>query len=357
MYPRPLPQWNRLERVSDEGVAETPSGGTWGSVLTCQELAAIGGVGFTPVGQVFGAAVYAAGHPGGSQCPGASTVQVPEPGDPGGFGPLVEAKYRATRTAVDRMTAHCAALGGHGVVGVQVSRGPFVFGGLGFTVAGTAVRAVDDAARPRRPFISAVSGQDFARLVMSGWIPAGLAAGIAIGALHDDRATVRHARPWSGNAEMAGWTALVNRARQRARDRLEEDIRRLGAEGAVIADMRLHARERDCPVAVGRRDHIVEVTLTGTAIVSFSPADRARAGPVLTVMPVGTLPYQAVWPAAQLGTEVHGYLADREQVPRRRWPTCPTTLRTDRCRRMRSRPRRTGGNRTVLSPRKKTPGT
>lgn len=342
--------------MSDERpAAGTPSGGTWGSVLTCQELAAVGSAGFTPVGQVFGAAVYATGYAGGSQCPGAgapdggmpappAAAQVPELGDPAGFWPLVEAMYQARRAAVDRMTAQCAALGGHGVVGVRLSRGPFVFGGLGFTAAGTAVRAAGNAAGPRRPFVSAVSGQDFARLVMSGWIPAGLVFGIAIGALHDDRTTVRQARPWSGNAEMAGWTALVNRARQGARDRLEGDIRRLGAEGAVIAEMRMQARDRDCPVAVGRRDHIVEVTLTGTAIVSFSPADHARAGPVLTVTPVGTLPYQAVW--ARQG----------RYLPLRRWPICPRTLPTKRCAPMRTRPCRTGGSLTVLRP-PKTPGT
>jgi uncharacterized protein YbjQ (UPF0145 family) len=201
--------------------------------------------------------------------------------------------YQARRTAVDRMTAHCAALGGHGVVGVLLSRGPFVFGGVGFTVAGTAVRAAGNALMPPRPFVSAMSGQDFARLVRSGWIPAGLVHGIAIGVLHDDRTTVRQARPWSGNAEMTGWTTMVNRARQGARRRLEDDIRRLGAEGAVIADMRMHARVRDCPVAVGRRDHIVEVTLIGTAIVSFSRADCSSTGPVVTVTPLGTPPYQA----------------------------------------------------------------
>jgi uncharacterized protein YbjQ (UPF0145 family) len=264
-------------------------------MLTCQELAAVGGAGFTPVGQVFGAAVYAAEYAGGSQCPGSPAAQVPSPGDPGGFGLLVETMYQARRAAVDRMAAQCDALGGHGVVGVRLSRGPFVFGGVGFTAAGTAVRAAGDAARPRRPFVSAVSGQDFARLVLSGWIPAGLAFGIAIGALHDDRATVRQGRPWSGNAEMAGWTTMVNLARQGARDRLGEDIRRLGAEGAVIAGMVMHAHARDCPVAVGRRDHIAEVTLTGTAIVRFAQADRAPAGPVRTVMPVGTLPYQPLW--------------------------------------------------------------
>jgi len=49
-------------------------------------------------------------------------VQAAGPGD-AGFGPLVEAMYQARQTAIDRMTAECAALGGHGVVGVRLSRG------------------------------------------------------------------------------------------------------------------------------------------------------------------------------------------------------------------------------------------
>jgi uncharacterized protein YbjQ (UPF0145 family) len=203
--------------------------------------------------------------------------------------------YQARRAAVDRMTAECAALGGHGVVGVRLSRGPFALGGLEFTAVGTAVRAAGAASGPRVPFTSAVSGQDFARLVMAGWVPAGLALGIAIGSRHDDRMTTRQARPWSGNAEVAGWTALVNQTRQDARRRLEDDVRRLGAEGVVIAGMQMRARARDCPVAVGRRDHIVEVTLTGTAIASFSGAGHSHAGPALAVMPLGTRPRQAVW--------------------------------------------------------------
>ena len=279
--------------------------GTWGSVLACQELAAVGSVGFAAVGQVFGAAVFGAGSPSGSSCPGAtgaaggemrvpSADQVPGRGDPGGFGPLVKAMYAARRVAVDRMTAECAALGGHGVVGVRLSRGPFGLG-LEFTAAGTAVHAASVAAGPRVPFTCALSGQDFARLVRAGWVPAGLALGIAIGSRHDDRTTTRQARRWSGNAEMAGWTALVNQVRQDARRRLEDDVRRLGAEGVVIAGMQMRARERDCPVAVGRRDHIVEVTLTGTAIVGFSHAGHPHAGPALAVMPLGTSPRQALW--------------------------------------------------------------
>ena len=276
-------------------MADARPGGTWGSVLSCQELAAVGSVGFAPVGQVFGAAVYAAGAASGSRCPGApgssggglaALVPGPRDGDPGGFGPLVEAMYQARRTAVDRMVEQCTALGGHGVVGARLSRGPFAFGGLEFTAIGTAVRAAGAGAVPA-PFTSDLSGQDFARLITSGWVPAGLVLGVAIGARHDDRATTRQARPWSGNAEMSGWTALMSQARQDARGRLEEDVRRLGAEGVVIADMELRTRQRDCPAAVGRRDHIVEVALVGTAIASFSGAGHPAASPALAVMQLG----------------------------------------------------------------------
>jgi uncharacterized protein YbjQ (UPF0145 family) len=291
--------------ATEATVADAQPGGTWGSVLSCEEFAAIGGVGFAPVGQVFGAAVYAAGSASGSSCLGApgpsgalmpapSAVQVPARDDPGGFGPLVEAMYQARRAAVDRMTAECAALGGHGVVGVRLARGSFFLGGLEFTAIGTAVRAAGGAGL-RVPFTSALSGQDFARLVAAGWMPAGLVLGIAIGSRHDDRTTARQARPWSGNAEMAGWSELVNQTRREAGRRLGEDVQRLGAEGAVTADMRMRVRQRDCPAAVGRRDHIVEVTLIGTAIASFANAGHRPSGPPLAIMRLGPRRSQAIW--------------------------------------------------------------
>ena len=279
--------------------AAARSGGTWGSALTCQEFAAVGSVGFEPAGQVFGAAVYAAASAGGSSCPaasGAADGTMPAPpdaqaaglGDAGSYGPLVEAMYQARDAAIDRMTAQCAAVGGHGVVGVRLSRGRFALGGLEFTAVGTAVRAPGAAAAPRLPFTSDLSGQDFARLIMAGWVPAGLALGIAVGSRHDDRITARQARPWSGNAEVAGWTELVNESRKDARRRLESDVRQLGGEGVVIAGMQMQVREQGCPAAVGRRDHVVEVTFTGTAIVRFSPARHRHAGPAVAIMPLGS---------------------------------------------------------------------
>ena len=205
-------------------------------------------------------------------------------GDPGSFGPLVQAMYQARHAALDRMTAECAALGGHGVVGVRLSQGLFPLGGLEFTAIGTAVCAAGTAPGPRPPFTSDVSGQEFAKLIMTGWVPAGLALGISMGSRHDDRVTARQARWRSGNVEVAGWTELVSESRRDARRRLEDDVRRLGAEGVVIAAMQMRVRERDCPVTVGRRDHIVEATFIGTAIAGFCRAGQRHAGPALAVM-------------------------------------------------------------------------
>jgi uncharacterized protein YbjQ (UPF0145 family) len=185
------------------------------------------------------------------------------------------------------MITECAELGGHGVVGVHVSRGAFPLGGTQFTVIGTAVRAPGVAHGQAAPFTSDVSGQDFAKLVMTGWVPVGLVLGVSIGSRHDDRDTARQARWGSGNAEVAGWADLVSQSRHDARRQLENDVRRLGAEGVVIATMQMRVRERDCPETVGRRDHIAEATLIGTAVARFSRAGQPHGDPALAIMSLG----------------------------------------------------------------------
>jgi uncharacterized protein YbjQ (UPF0145 family) len=276
-------------------MAALRSSGTWGSALTADEFAAIRSAGFEPVGQVFGAAVYSAGSASGPGCPGAPgssgdgsplrpATQLSGRDGAGSLGPLVQAMEQARHTAVGRMITECAELGGHGVVGVRLSRGMFPLGGTQFTVIGTAVRAPGAAHGQSAPFTSDVSGQDFAKLIMTGWVPVGLALGISIGSRHDDRSTTRQARWNSGNAEVAGWTDLVTQARHDARHQLETDVRRLGAEGVVIAAMQLHVRQRDCPATVGRYDHMVEATLIGTAVARFSHAGERHIGPALTIM-------------------------------------------------------------------------
>jgi uncharacterized protein YbjQ (UPF0145 family) len=271
-------------------MAEIRRSGTWGSALSPDEFAAIRSVGFDSAGQVLGAAVYNVGYTGGYGCPGGWSsygygtgpartpgTQVSSRGGYGSFGPLVQTMYEARRTAIGRMIAECAELGGHGVVGVRLSIGPFPAGGLEFKAIGTAVRA-PGAPPLRQPFTSDLSGQDFAKLVMKGWMPAGLVLGISIGARHDDWLTVGQTRWGSGNAEVTGYTELVNDARHDARTQLKADVKRIGAQGVVVAEMEFRVRERECPAQEGRRDHIVEAINIGTAIVRFN-SHSERDGP------------------------------------------------------------------------------
>ena len=160
-------------------MAEIRHSGTWGSALSTEEFAAIRSVGFEPVGQVLGAAVYNIGFSGGYNCPGAwsgfgsyaqayrSVTQVSGRGGYGSFGPLTQAMYDARHLAISRMTTECAELGGHGIVGVSLSIGSFPAGGLEFKAIGTAVRAPGSAPLAQ-PFSSDLSGQDFAKLIHVG---------------------------------------------------------------------------------------------------------------------------------------------------------------------------------------------
>jgi len=259
--------------VTRARMAEMQSGGTWGSALTADEFAAIRGAGFEPVGQVFGAAVHVAVSATGAVCPGAWRSS----GGLEPFRPLARAMYQARQAAIGRMVDECVQLGGHGVVGVRLSDAVLPFGGLQFTAIGTAVRA-PGAAAPRAPFTADVSGQDFAKLISTGWVPVGIAQGISIGARHDDWTTARQARWNFRNAEVTGWTELVNQCRQDARGQLAADVGRLGAEGVVLTAMRMRVSGRDCPVTVGQHDHVVEAIVTGTAIVSFPLAGERAAG-------------------------------------------------------------------------------
>ena len=61
-------------------------------------------------------------------------------------------------------------------------------------------------------------------MISTGWVPAGLALGISVGSRHDDWLTVGQTRWGAGNAEVVGYTELVNDARHDARQQLEKDV-------------------------------------------------------------------------------------------------------------------------------------
>jgi uncharacterized protein YbjQ (UPF0145 family) len=280
---------NHLPPAAESRLAEIRRSGTWGSALSADEFTAIRGVGFEPVGQVLGAAVYNVGYTGGYACPGAwagygasyvtpyrSVTAVSGVSSLGSFGPMVQTLYQARRTALGRMSAECAELGGHGVVGVMLTIGSFPAGGLEFKAIGTAVRAPGGVAL-KKPFTSDLSGQDFAKLIMAGWVPVGMALGISVGARHDDWLTINQTRWGTGNTEVSGYTDLVNQSRHDARTQLDQDVARLGGRGVVVKTMDMRIRERECPMVEHRRDHIAEVTIIGTAIAQFTRSQPSRA--------------------------------------------------------------------------------
>jgi uncharacterized protein YbjQ (UPF0145 family) len=294
-------QGRGLPPAAQARLAEIRGSGTWGSALTSDEFTAIRASGFQPVGQVLGAAVYNLGYTGGYMCPAAASgygfgvglgqyattyrtvTSVSGSGTYSSYAPLVQTMYEARRKAIGRMTAECAALGGHGVVGVRLTIGSFPAGGLEFKAIGTAVTA-PGAVPLATPFTSDLSGQDFAKLILAGWVPAGLVLGISVGARHDDWMTVTQTRWGSGNVEVQGYTELMNDTRHDARHQLERDVARHGAEGVVLQKMEVRVGEHECTMQEGRRDHVVEATIIGTAIARFGRPGQHRMPAPLAIM-------------------------------------------------------------------------
>ncbi|PYC84711.1 hypothetical protein C7C46_07300 [Streptomyces tateyamensis] len=294
--------WNGagLPPVAAARVAEVRASGTWSSALSTGEFAAIRSVGFEPVGQVMGSAVYHVGRSGRYwgyyDClyPGAGRVGrwsspagVALSGNGAPSAGLVQVLDAARRAALGRMTAECAALGGDGVVAAQLRMAPFPAAPncLEFKVIGTAVRAAGPV-RPRWPFTCHLDGQGFAKLVAAGWVPVDLLVAMSIGVRHDDYTTRRQSNSWS-NTEVDGWTALVHHVRADARVQLRRQAGLRGGDGLILADSGLEVWEEPCIHSSQnneQQDHVVESTLLATTIARFATAPAAPR--TLTVLPL-----------------------------------------------------------------------
>jgi uncharacterized protein YbjQ (UPF0145 family) len=280
------------------------TGGAWGSTLRVGDFAAIRSVGFEPVGQVFGAAVYYLSTVLGAGCPGTSAEYALRdsphlPGEAvrrslapvyGAVDPaakVAQGLYEGRHTAIERMTDQCAELGGHGIVGAalrikEIPPDTLTAGAIEFTVIGTAVRA-SGCPPLRRPFASDLSGPDFAKLIMTGWVPAGIALGISVSGLHDDSVTTSSGPLRTGNAEVPAYTALVTKARRDARRHLGEAVRGVGADGVVVSATALRVRIDSCHAHPGGTDYFAEEITTGTAVTRFAGPTEATP-PRLSVL-------------------------------------------------------------------------
>ena len=124
---------------------------------------------------------------------------------------IAQALCDGYRTAIDRMTRACSDLGGHGIVGASLqvteNRGDnFTAATVEFEVTGTAVRG-HGCPPLAHPFTSGLSGPDFAKLLIDGWVPAGIVLGISAAGLHDTLVTTSSG-PWgAGDAEVPSYPA------------------------------------------------------------------------------------------------------------------------------------------------------
>lgn len=280
-------------------IAEVRGSGTWSSALSTGEFAVLRAVGFEPVGQVMGSAVYHVGRSGrywgyhdclygGMQY---AFNSAPAPIALSGRGApsagLVEVLDRARRAALDRMTAECSALGGDGVVAAQLTVAPFVAqpSCLEFKVVGTAVRAAG-ALRAPQPFTCHLDGQGFAKLVTAGWVPVELLYGMSIGVRHDDYTTRAQTRSWS-NTEVSGWSELVEAVRSDARAHLRAQTGRRGGDGVILSAgrLRIWGESCICRSSDDQQDHVAEATLLGTTVARFTAREEPRTLTVMSLDP------------------------------------------------------------------------
>lgn len=276
-------------------IADARAGHTWSSALAVDEFAAIKSAGFVPVGQVMGSSVYRtstyrmwadcgarSGFFGGGD---ARTITTAD-GD-NGYLDYVRGRYEMRHLAMSRMADECRALGGCGVVATRLTIHRFE-GDANMTeyrAIGTAV-AAPGVPSPGRPFLSHVTGQEFAQLFAAGWIPVDLALGIAVGVRHDDYATRTSTGWFSGNQEVGGWTDLLARTRHAARANFHADAARTGGEGLLISSAQLDIWERECRSSDKQTDHLVEAMFLGTSIAGFARTGAHRPPAPLTIMPL-----------------------------------------------------------------------
>lgn len=274
-------------------LAESDRVGSWTSDLSSAELVAVRGVGFEPAGLVLGSSIYHLGSQWGAlgfgvwgrsgyyrsyPCPHGYSYMVEghEWGQNWEHTQYERGMEEAFGLALSRLVSEAQAIHAHGVVGVRVTLRAVqgMSQVVEVTVLGTAVR------RPgvpplAVPFTSHLSGQDFAKLISTGWIAAGLVMGVAAVEADDGCGTRQILNSWN-NWEVEQYSDAVERCREIAVHRLEEAAGHLG-EGVVGVEADLSIRE-----AGGREAKVADMRAIGTAVRQFRRA--SMPDPPLTIM-------------------------------------------------------------------------
>lgn len=167
-----------------------------------------------------------------------------------------QAETNAMTAAADRLRDECAKVGGAGVVGVEVEVQVRQYHAE-VSLVGTAVRPVGQDSHLGRPFVSDLSGKDFALLDQAGWQPLGIAFGTSF--VYAPRRSAGTAiRQKSQNVELTNFTEALYNARESAMERMQSSAIALGGDGVVAVQV------RDGPMGFAR--HAIAFTAWGTAV-------------------------------------------------------------------------------------------
>lgn len=240
-------------------------------------------VGLTPLGQVAGTAVceIAHGEPaveGRTHAYAFSTLTHDCP-------TLAQSLVAGRRRAVERLGAAARSRGAHGILAMgtvarrlrwHIPTGQALLREVvEYTVIGTAV-AVPGEPPPDRPFISHLSGQDVAKLLLIGLVPCGLVHG-AGAVVTGAPVNAAGQRPGYSSWEVANWTGAMGAARSLALADLAEQVRAVGGDAAIGVEI----AEREIPFL---DRHLLEVVVTATATTHFRTDLRPpSASTVLTL--------------------------------------------------------------------------
>lgn len=286
-----------LPPVARARVERAAAGRLRTSLFAAREAAALGAVGFEPVGDVMGCVVEHIGW-GGYGCgayvgTGIGRYSYAPPtvtsgmGGYSGYAPYVDALYYGFEVALHRMLMEAQALGADGVVGVRWTQERLdANNNREFVALGTAVRA-RGGQRPAHLFATDLPGQDVVKLMHGGWMPSGLVVGIAVAVRHDDYYTRQQASSWSGvNTEVGGYTELVTYVRADARAKFAQRASKHGGDAAIVSDMAMNVWSIE--PSDNHRDHVAESIVVGTAIAKFHRGAQAPTDALMMLPLVGT---------------------------------------------------------------------
>jgi uncharacterized protein YbjQ (UPF0145 family) len=183
-----------------------------------------------------------------------------------------EAMAAAFNAAIERIGSECARVNAAGVVGVRVDV-TIERHAIYLVLMGTAVVPCSGHTSPGRPFVSDLSGRDFALLCSAGWEACGLAHGAAFvnAPRRSASDTISQTRQ---NIELTNFTQAMYQAREAAMQRTQSSALGMGAKGVVAVQV------NEGPMEFAH--HAIAFTVYGTA-VKPGPAGHQYRAPQVSV--------------------------------------------------------------------------